>query len=339
MTASADAEVNQSWEQYLRASAVPREVIDAFLQRPNWAAFDPELGYILHDSFEQNGMTAAAPSRRSGRTARARGSSMRVASRGSNAYGNSFTECRQVSDGETWQEYLAAHFGEPVGNFGVANHGVYQAYRRMRRVERTDDGAQYVILYVWGDDPVRSLMRCRWGQIYPWFTQPMLEQRRFHGNPWARVEIDLETGSFVELENPLPTPESLYSMCDPEWMAEHLRGDLATQLAVFAGDSDYAEAGKIGTLDRPAIGRLAEVLDVPFDWSADADQRRQAAMLLNRYGQRAAIFILDQARAFTRGAGKELIVILNCTARTDQFGGSSCHMGRRPTRPGDTESL
>ena len=50
-----------------------------------------------------------------------------------NTYGDSFTQCHQVSDGETWQEYLAAHLGEPVRNFGVGGYGVYQAYRRMLR--------------------------------------------------------------------------------------------------------------------------------------------------------------------------------------------------------------
>ncbi|MGD0560002.1 MAG: hypothetical protein ABSA93_34165 [Streptosporangiaceae bacterium] len=199
-----------------------------------------------------------------------------------NTYGNSFTECNQVSDGETWQEYLAGHLGKPVGNFGVGGYGLYQAYLRMLRVERTADGAEYVIFYVWGDDPARSIMRCHWGQIYPWHTQASLEQGLFNGNPWAHVEIDLETGSFAELENPLSTPESLYAMCDPEWMLEHLRDDLATQLAVYAGEPDYEEPGKIAELDRPAIDRLAEVLDFPFDWGADSDQRRQAAMLLSR---------------------------------------------------------
>jgi hypothetical protein len=46
-----------------------------------------------------------------------------------NTYGNSFTQCHQVSDGETWQEYLAAPLGEPIRNFGVGGHGVFQAYR------------------------------------------------------------------------------------------------------------------------------------------------------------------------------------------------------------------
>jgi hypothetical protein len=165
-------------------------------------------------------------------------------------------------------------------------------------------------------------MRCRWGVIYPLATQADWEQGLFAGNPWAHVEIDLETGSFVELENPLATPESLYAMCDPEWMLEHLRDDLAMQLAVYAGDPDYGEPGMIGELDRPKVERLAEVLDFHFDWGADTDQRRQAAMLLNRYGQRATIFILEKARAFTQSAGKTLLTVLNYTARTDHFRGS-----------------
>jgi hypothetical protein len=38
----------------------------------------------------------------------------------------SFTQYHQVSDGETWQEYLAAHLGEPVGDFGIGlDTGVY----------------------------------------------------------------------------------------------------------------------------------------------------------------------------------------------------------------------
>ena len=311
-----------SWERYLRESAASREIIDAFVQRPHWATFDPELGYVLHNSLVPWGVDDS----RTIETFGPRGTRSRFLYAGRkpriNTYGNSFTECNQVSDGETWQEYLAGHFGEPIGNFGVGGYGVYQAYRRMLRVERTADGAEYVIFYVWGDDPTRSVMRCRWALFYPRVDQFDREQNLFSGNPWAHVEIDLESGSFVELENPLATPESLYAMCDPEWMLEHLRDDLALQLAVYAGEPDYEQPGRIGELDRPKIERLAEVLDFPFDWGADSDQRRQAAMLLNRYGQRATIFILDKARAFTQGAGKTLLIVLNYTARTDHFRGS-----------------
>ena len=37
-------------------------------------------------------------------------------------------------------EYLAAHLGEPLRNFGVGGYGVYQAYRRLVREERPPRG-------------------------------------------------------------------------------------------------------------------------------------------------------------------------------------------------------
>lgn len=314
------AAVNLSWEEYLLASAVAREVIDDFLERPHWATFDAELGYVLHNSLVQWGIDDS----RTIETVQPNGARSRFLYAGRkpriNTYGDSFTECNQVSDGETWQEYLAGHLGEPIGNYGVGGHGVYQAYRRMLREEQTHDGAEYVVLYVWGDDPTRSLMRARWAALYRTWSETAADgYGRLHGNPWAYVEIDLDTGSFAERESLLPTPESLYAMCDPEWMLENLRDDLAIQLSVYAGWPDYELPGEIDRLDRPKIEQLADALDFQFDWSADADQRRQAAALLNRYGQRATIFILDKARAFTQSVGKTLLVALNYTARTDYF--------------------
>ena len=55
----------------------------------------------------------------------------------------------------------------------------------------------------------------------------------FHGNFWAHVEIDLDSGKFVEKENPLPTPESLYKMTDPDFMVEALRDDLMLEMSAF----------------------------------------------------------------------------------------------------------
>jgi hypothetical protein len=309
----------QSWEEYLRASAVPRSVIEEFIERPHWATFDPELGYVLHNSLVQWGIDDS----RTIETFRPDGARSRFlyANRTPriNTYGNSFTECNQVSDGETWQEYLAGHFGEPIGNYGVGSYGVHQAHRRLLRVEQTEAGAEYVVLYVWGDDPTRSIMRGRWGLIYPWYAQRAVEQSLFHGNPWSHLELDLDTGLFVDHGNPLPTPESLYAMTDPDWMVDHLRDDLAMQLAVYAGQPDFGLLGAIDELDRPKIARLAEALEFPFDWSAGSDLRRQAAKLLNRYGQRATNVILDRTRAFADEHGKTLLVILNFTARSDQF--------------------
>jgi len=72
------------------------------------------------------------------------------------AYGDSFTSCEQVNDGETWEEYLAAHLQEPIRNYGVGGYSVYQAYLRMLKVE-AQNPAEYIIFNIWDDDHYRNL--------------------------------------------------------------------------------------------------------------------------------------------------------------------------------------
>lgn len=318
-----------SWEQYLKNSAASREAVDVFLRGPSWAQFDPELGYTQRNyldvadgidhsaamyTFQPNGArTSFMYTNRKPRI---------------NTYGDSFTESEQVSDGETWQEYLAAHLREPIRNFGIGGYGVYQAFRRMVREEQTDHGAKYLILYVCCDDPTRSLFRARYASIYAWFSDQ--GGRRFHGNFTSHVEMDLATGRFVEKEQLLPTKESLYHMTEPQWMLDHLKDDLALQLAVYA-------KGFIGDLDREKITQLAARLDFPFDWSLESQagtassrhpesvspqtpMQVQAEVLLNRYGQRATLFILDKARAFARRNDKKLLIVLNQTTDMGRSG-------------------
>jgi hypothetical protein len=312
-----------TWEQYIRDSAVPRGMIDDFLQRPNWTQFDSEVGYILHNSLVQWGLEGTRTIETFQRNGARSGFMYAGRKPRINTYGNSFTECNQVSDGETWQEYLAGHFCEPIGNYGVGGHGVYQAYRRMLRQERTEHGAEYVILYIWGDDPARSLMRARWVATHNWYTRQSHSnpwKRLFHGNPWAHVEMDLTRGQFVEKSNPLMTPESLYSMSDPEWMLDNLRDDLATQLHVYANLGAGVGSSPILDIDRTNISRLAETLDFRFDWSSGANRKAEAMKLLNIYGQRATNYTLDKAMSFAQSTNKRLVVVLNYTARSDYFG-------------------
>ena len=114
----------QTYEQYLRSAAVPEKVIDEFLdaRRANWARFDPELGYVLANSMQHDGLDdcwtistslpngARTPHMYADRPCRI------------NTCGDSFTQCHQVSDAETWQEYLAGHLGEPIrSRLGVVN--------------------------------------------------------------------------------------------------------------------------------------------------------------------------------------------------------------------------
>lgn len=141
-----------TFEQYVKQCAVSREVVDDFLKGPSWAKFDPERGYVQRDFVRKDaidGSSAIYTFRPHG----ARTSFLYVNRKPRiNTYGDSFTEGEQVNDGETWQEYLAAHLGEPIANYGIGSYGVYQAYRRMLREEKTDHAAEYLIFFIWGDD-------------------------------------------------------------------------------------------------------------------------------------------------------------------------------------------
>ncbi len=290
-----------AFEAYLRESAVSKEVIDRFLEGPAWARFDPELGYTLGSYMPQDGVDGSATIS----TARPDGArtSFLYADRPCriNTYGDSFTQCHQVSDGETWQEYLAGHLGEPIRNFGMGGYGVYQSYRRMVREERTGHGARHLIFYIWGDDHVRSLLRCRHAIIFRWWNHQ--GGRAFHNNFWPNVELDLKTGRFVEKENLLPTPEALYGMTDPERMAKLLEDDLALRLFAF-------KLGLIRDLDREKTDALAAHLGFAMDWSRAADLPAQADELLERYSLRATRYVLERARDFARQNDKKLLVVL-----------------------------
>ncbi len=290
-----------SFEQYLKESAVSRELIDRFLRGPSWAQFDSELGYILGNYLPADGIDGSATLS----TVQSNGARTSFMYAGKkcriNTYGDSFTQCHQVSDGETWQEYLAGHLGEPVRNFGMGGYGVYQAYRRMIREERTDHGAEYLIFYLWGDDHIRSLLRCRHAIIYRWWDHQ--GGRMFHNNFWSNLEMDLETGHFVEKENLLPNKPSLYLMTDPQWMVEHLKDDLALELYAF-------KLGHIRDINRERIGKLASHLDYPIDWTRESNLQSEMGGLLDRYSLRATRFVLEKARQFARQNGKKLLVVL-----------------------------
>jgi hypothetical protein len=183
----------------------------------------------------------------------------------------------------------------------MGGYGAYQAYRRMVREESTDHGAEYLIFYVWGDDHIRSLLRCRHALIYK--TWDDRGGSMFHNNFWANLEIDLDTGRIVERANLLPTPESLDKMSDPQWLVDHLGDDLALQLAAF-------KQGYTRDLDRARIGKLAKWLDFPLDWEDESTLPGQAGALLDRYSLRASRFVLEKARAFAASRGKKLLVVL-----------------------------
>jgi hypothetical protein len=212
--------------------------------------------------------------------------------------------CHQVSDGETWQEYLAAHLGEPIRNFGVGGYGVYQAYRRMVRTELAEIGASHVILNIWGiDDHYRSLDTWRYLRCPGWIDMAGM----FHANPWDHLSVDLDTGRISERKNICPTPESLYNLCDRDFVYETFKDDVALNLHL----------GGLGQwqINQALLQRLAEALGVPADLGTTDQQPRAVRKLQWETARRGTAYVLDRTRVFCREHGKKLLVLLSYSSR------------------------
>ena len=292
----------KSYAEYLRKSAVPKEELNVFLNENSWAQFDPEVGYIMGNYMPHDGMdncsTISTVTPEGNRTSQVyMDKPCRL-----NTYGNSFTQCHQVSDAETWQEYLAGHLGEPVRNFGMGGFGVYQAYRRLIRREAEDKNSKYVILYMWGDDYVRSVFRCRYVTYYTHWND--YGGYMFHGNFWSNIEMDLDSGLLAEKKSRISNKVDVYNMSDPDFMYENLKDDLMVQLHLLTGNIVNAD------VDVKGLDRLAEILDVPgVDFGSEESMRRSANDLKNKYSFAATKYILGKTQDFCRKYDKNLLLI------------------------------
>lgn len=295
-------------QEYLHRSALTREEVDTFLdpKKPNRAKFDPELGYTFRDNILKDGMddsrTLSSYQKTGERTM------INYAHRPCriNAYGDSFTQGDQVSDGETWEEYLAAHLGEPIRNFGIGHYGTYQAYRRMRREEATSHGAEYLILNVWDiDDYLRSIDSWLWIRMMPWKWRKMPgHESIFHGNPWVHARLDLESGELVEKENSFSTPKSLLQLTDPDFVYEHFKNDLVVKLVV-------AQQGGID-FDRNELEDLSRKLNVKADFSSAEAVAETAHALHIEYALRTGMRVIEKALELARVQNKKILILLSC---------------------------
>ncbi len=298
------AQKAESFEKYLRKSILKKNEIDVFLdaKQYSWAQFDSELGYILGNDILPGAMdNSKYISTVESDGARTMHMYKNLPCR-INTYGNSFTYSSQVSDGETWQEYLAAHLGEPVRNYGMGGYGVFQAYRRMIREEKTDNKADNIIFYIWGDDHHRSLMNCRYVTFYSnWNNRG---GRRFHNNFWSHLEMNVETGNFEEKENLLSTPESMYKMMDADFMYENTKDNLMIQMTV------YLRKG-INGLNKDHLQKLAEILGLPSINFKNEDQlRKDITVLRDKYAFASTKHILKKVKEYTERHKKKLLVVV-----------------------------
>lgn len=302
MSSAQNELVKMTYEQFIKTNVAKKIEIDIFLNNKGWAQFSPELGYILGNSMPHDGRdksyTISTVQKNGARTqVNYKNKPCRI-----NVYGDSFAQCHQVSDGETWEELLAANFGEPIRNFGMGGYGTYQTYRRMLKEEATKNMVDNVIFYIWGDDHQRSLLQTRYMAIKAW-NDKMDPGYSFHGNFWPYLDFNLQTGKFTEHDNKLNTPKLLYKMTNAEWMYLNLKDNLALQALLFIQGytSDY---------DVDKMTQLAKWLNVDFDAADKENQLVNVENLLNKFGYAANIFILEKAKTFAKQNNKNLLVVI-----------------------------
>ncbi len=289
----------------LRKTAFRKIDVEQLLDpaRPTWVKFDPELGYVPDNVVMRDGMDGSrtiysyepAGHRRMLNYA---GRPCRI-----NTYGDSFTQCQQVSDDETWQERLAAHIGEPIRNFGSGGYGVYQSYRRALRMEETDSSAEYVVLNIFHDDHVRNLDAARWIRS-AWAREepPPDVPAQLHGLPWSHVRFDLDKGGFVELPGLCSNEDDLHSLCDPDRFYETFKDDSIVRLFALeiGGETDVRE-----------FEALAEALGVRVHLRDPAKRKEEARKLRIAYGFKSTEYILEKMLPWLEERGKKLMILLS----------------------------
>ena len=225
-----------------------------------------------------------------------------------NTYGNSFTHCDQVNDGETWQEVLAARIGEPIRNFGVSGHSVYQMYLRMKRQEARTP-APYIIVNIYSDDHTRSLSGFSALNFLTRGTDAIREAIKRPTMPY--VEVNPASDALVEYGNPCPDPESLFDLCDAEWVCERFGSLLPVRILL-------ARAARERRTEEEATGKVMDIAD-GYGLTPPAAGVDDPGDLLEALYTEAALFasmrIVTKMEEFAAQHGKRILYVLSHTER------------------------
>jgi hypothetical protein len=187
---------------------------------------------------------------------------------------------------------------------------VYQAIRRLDRVESTDAAAGYLVLNIFLDDHYRNLdayRLLRIGRFWRDYDQS-LTTSMFHANPWSHVRIDPATGGLVERPNPCPTPAELLRLCDRDYVISAFGDDLIVRLLVARATGDFAFLAD--------HEELATTLGVRLDLSDPAAAAGTATALYDAMAFRSTTLLLADLRDRLARAGKHLLVLLSYPQET-----------------------
>jgi hypothetical protein len=280
--------------ELIRRWLYTREDLDAWLAGNAFpfCKYDPVLGYLHLDRAFKEGVDGSICTYRYDESGSRRVLAYADRPCRINSYGNSFTSCEQVSDGETWQEVLAAHLGEPIRNFGIGGYSVYQTYLRMLREEQRLP-AKTIIFNIFDDDHFRNL--------HAWQRPRFGVNRKSTCPPVPFVKADPDTGTFSEYPNPCPTPESLYQLCSLETACALFEADDA--VGRFARRELLREQGVKGVPDsdfddpqcsRRGLYATTRIIELVEKFAAK--EKRKVLYVFSYGGQRVGRFINDGSR-------------------------------------------
>ena len=295
--------------EVLETAAYHKVEIDKVLdeENPSFLKFHQVLGYTLHDYVFRDGMRKTLSEYRY----EARGGHRKMINYAEkqcriNTYGDSYTQGAQVSDGETWQEVLAAHFREPIRNFGVGGYGVYQAYRKAMEIETDEElAAENIILNIWDDDYMRNIDAARWNRV-AWMCRDLPRGKKdgypVHGFPWAHIRYNLEKGSFEEHEGPLKKARELKKLVGKENYYEFFKDDHTVHLYTLreGGDAPVEE-----------LERIAEAFGMDLNLRNPQTRAEDARKLHYAYGIKSTEYLVDKFQTWAKNNGRNLMIILS----------------------------
>lgn len=279
---------------YLQPLLPSREDVAAWLAGRAFpcSKYDPELGYLHLDRDFAEGQDGAVCQYRYDALDARRMIAYAEAACRINTYGNSFTSCEQVNDGETWQEVLGRHLGEPLRNYGIGGYSVFQAYLRMVREERRAP-ARYIVFNIFDDDHARNL---HGGQRFKFGVN-----RKSINPTIPHVAVNLQEASIAERPNPCPTPESVYELCNLDRAYELFNDDFTLRNRAWlaarraAGQpvppSDYDDE----RLMRPALLATTKIVDRVLQFASRND--KQVLFVLS-YGAYTLKQFIETGRRF-----------------------------------------
>ncbi len=288
-------------KEYFKNLIYEKNDVDNWLEgKSPFSQYDGELGWLLSDCNVQDGVNSSWSTYRYENGGQGCRKIINYADKKCriNSYGNSFTQCHQVSDGETWQEILAAHLGEPICNFGVGGWSVYQAYLRMKREEKKNP-ADYIIFNIWGDDHFRNLDA--WRNI-------RVKQMSGFGEPTLPyVEVNPETKTFNEYPNPCPTKKSVYNLCNLDWVVNRFKDDFVFNIMLAHETAADMEVDK--SYDK--IKKLATTFGINTKIDDAGSISRAAHEMHSKAALYASMRIVELVEEFAKKNNKKVLYVLS----------------------------